>query len=70
MVRHRFGGRAGHLALVEELAALQVAGVDHVSLHLRRNSRPLDDTLYELAEHVLPRFHSDHHSHHSHRRTA
>lgn len=56
--RWRFGFRGGRAALVAELQALRAAGVDHVGLHLRRNARPLDETLHEIAEHVLPRFHA------------
>jgi luciferase-type oxidoreductase len=55
--RWRFGAHTGRNGLIAELAALQALGVDHVSLHLRRNQRPLDETLHELAEHVLPHFH-------------
>ncbi|QHG65481.1 TIGR03571 family LLM class oxidoreductase [Pseudomonas putida] len=58
MQRHRFGLRGGRDALIEELQTLRAAGVDHVGLHLRRNQRPLDQTLHEIAEHVLPLFHS------------
>jgi hypothetical protein len=42
--------------LIEELAALRAAGVDHVGLHFRRNRRPLAETFHEIAEHVLPLF--------------
>jgi len=56
--RVRFGARTGRNGLVTELAALRAIGVNHVGLQLRRNLRPLDDTLHELAEHVLPRFHA------------
>ncbi|HBK46683.1 MAG TPA: LLM class flavin-dependent oxidoreductase [Xanthomonadaceae bacterium] len=56
--RHRFGLRGGRDALVAELQALRAAGVDHVGLHFRRNQRPLDETFREIAEYVLPLFHS------------
>ncbi|MFY3159086.1 TIGR03571 family LLM class oxidoreductase [Achromobacter xylosoxidans] len=55
--RFRFGAQAGRHALARELHALRAAGVQHIGLHLRRNQRPLADTLHEIAEHVLPQFH-------------
>jgi len=55
--RWRFGFRGGRKALAAELGALRAAGVDHIGLHLRRNVRPLDETLREIAEYVLPQFH-------------
>ncbi len=58
MQRWRFGFRGGRNALIAELRALRAAGVDHVSLHFRRNQRPLDETFYEIAEYVLPHFHA------------
>lgn len=56
--RWRFGFRGGRDALAAELRALRAAGVDHVGLQLRRNLRPLDETLQEIAEYVLPEFHA------------
>ncbi|PCE24733.1 TIGR03571 family LLM class oxidoreductase [Burkholderia ubonensis] len=56
--RHRFGARAGRIALSEELAAMRDAGVQHIGLHFRRNRRPLDETLAEIAAEVLPAFHA------------
>ncbi len=58
MRRWRFGFRGGRNALIAELNALRAAGVDHIGLHLRRNVRPLDETLREIAEYVLPQFHA------------
>ncbi|MGE8686133.1 MAG: TIGR03571 family LLM class oxidoreductase [Achromobacter sp.] len=58
MQRWRFGMRGGREALNAELRALREAGVDHVSLHFRRNRRPLAETFHEIAEHVLPLFHT------------
>ncbi|MCM3108907.1 hypothetical protein M3578_20260, partial [Bacillus velezensis] len=55
--RHRFGARAGRIALTEELAAMRDAGVQHIGLHFRRNQRPLDETMAEIASDVLPAFH-------------
>ena len=57
--RHRFGARAGRIALTEELAAMRAAGVQHIGLHFRRNRRPLDETLAEIASDVLPVFHAN-----------
>lgn len=56
--RHRFGARAGRIGLIEELAAMRDAGVQHIGLHFRRNRRPLDETLAEIAAEVLPVFHA------------
>jgi luciferase-type oxidoreductase len=56
--RYRFGGRMGRHALVAELEALREAGVQHIGLHLRRNQRPLAETLEEIGQFVLPCFHS------------
>ncbi|MDM0010247.1 TIGR03571 family LLM class oxidoreductase [Variovorax sp. J22G73] len=56
--RYRFGGRMGRHALVHELAALHAAGVQHVALHMRRNQRPVDETMQEIGEFVLPVFHT------------
>jgi luciferase-type oxidoreductase len=56
--RFRFGGRTGRYALVSELEALRNAGVQHIGLHLRRNRRPLAETLEEIGQFVLPLFHS------------
>ncbi len=55
--RYAFGGRMGRHALLRELGDLHAAGVQHVGLHLRRNRRPLDETMEEIAEFVLPAFH-------------
>lgn len=56
--RHRFGARAGRIALTEELAAMRDAGVRHIGLHFRRNRRQLDETMAEIASDVLPAFHA------------
>ncbi|MDR8728978.1 LLM class oxidoreductase [Burkholderia pseudomultivorans] len=55
--RHRFGARAGRIALAEELAAMRDAGVQHVGLHFRRNRRPVGESMAEIAADVLPAFH-------------
>jgi hypothetical protein len=57
--RFRFGAQAGRRALIEELRALHASGVHHIGLHLRRNTRPLAETLREIAEEVLPHFHTE-----------
>ncbi|KWI27076.1 hypothetical protein WM04_24350 [Burkholderia ubonensis] len=49
---------AGRIALIEALAAMRDAGVQHIGLHLRRNRRPLDETQAEIAAEVLPAFHA------------
>jgi len=56
--RFRFGARTGRDGLIAELEAMRDAGVRHIGLQLRQNRRPLDDTMQELAEHVLPLFHA------------
>ncbi|WP_460110397.1 hypothetical protein [Pseudomonas sp. S3_H04] len=45
------------MALIDELEALREAGVQHVGLHLRHNTRPVAEVIEEIAEYVLPRFH-------------
>ncbi|MDF0729642.1 TIGR03571 family LLM class oxidoreductase [Pseudomonas entomophila] len=55
--RHRFGCKVGRNGLIAELQAMRAAGVAHIGLHLRRNRRPLDETLEELGAFVLPTFH-------------
>lgn len=50
--RHRFGAQVGRNGLIAELQAMQDAGVDHIGLHLRRNQRPLTETLQEIAAYV------------------
>ncbi|EJN21990.1 luciferase-type oxidoreductase, BA3436 family [Pseudomonas sp. GM78] len=54
----RFGGRGGRMALIAELEALREAGVQHIGLHLRHSERPLVEVVEEIAEYVLPGFHS------------
>lgn len=55
--RFHFGARTGRDALIEELTTLKAIGVDHIGLQFRCNQRPLDETLHEIAECVLPHFH-------------
>lgn len=56
--RHRFGVSTGVKGLIQELESMNAAGVDHIGLHFRRNQRPLDETLVQIAESVLPLFHA------------
>jgi luciferase-type oxidoreductase len=56
--RHRFGATTGRNGLIAELGAMQEAGVQHIGLHFRRNQRPVAETMQEIAEFVLPHFHS------------
>lgn len=57
--RHRFGVRAGRNGLIDELQAMREAGVQHIGLQFRRNQRPLNETLQEISEFVLPCFHAE-----------
>ncbi|GFK20105.1 hypothetical protein KbCgl_26770 [Corynebacterium glutamicum] len=52
----KFGWRVGAKSLVLILQELERTGVDHVILGLKRGSRPVDEVLDELIEHVLPTF--------------
>lgn len=51
--RHRFGASVGRNGLIAELQAMKDAGVNHIGLHLRRNQRPLPETMKEIAACVL-----------------
>ncbi|WP_343730253.1 TIGR03571 family LLM class oxidoreductase [Duganella sp.] len=51
--RHRFGASVGRNGLISELQAMKQAGVHHIGLHLRRNQRPLAETMEEIAAYVL-----------------
>ncbi|MEI5638944.1 MULTISPECIES: TIGR03571 family LLM class oxidoreductase [unclassified Pseudoalteromonas] len=55
--RHRFGVETGVNGLFEELKAMKDAGVDHIGLHFRRNTQPVEHAMQSIAEHVLPQFH-------------
>jgi luciferase-type oxidoreductase len=48
------GFRLGRHALLEVLRALHRAGVAHVVLNLKNGTRPADEVLDEIGEHVLP----------------
>lgn len=56
--RHRFGVSTGVKGLIQELESMQTAGVDHIGLHFRRNQRPLEETLEQIGQSVLPLFHN------------
>ena len=51
-----FGYRTGRHGLLRILSSQRDMGVNHVSLHLRSRTRPVDEMLAELAEYVLPEF--------------
>lgn len=51
-----FGYRTGRHGLTRILSSQRDMGVNHVSLHLSSRTRPVDEMLDELAEHVLPEF--------------
>lgn len=50
------GYRGGIHALHAHLRAPAAAGINHVALNLRYNTRPVDETLDELANHLFPEF--------------
>ncbi|BCG17819.1 TIGR03571 family LLM class oxidoreductase [Vibrio alginolyticus] len=56
VVRHHFGIRAGVNGLSDELEKMQEAGVNHIGLHFRRNSQPIEKSMEQIAQYVLPRF--------------
>ncbi len=55
--RHRFGVETGVNGLIKELNAMKEAGVDHIGLHFRRNTQPVEDAMQRIADMVLPHFH-------------
>jgi luciferase-type oxidoreductase len=52
----RFGARLGRNQLLQYLSDLEGAGIAHVALNFRPSSRPVEEALEEIAEHVLPAF--------------
>ena len=54
----QLGFRIGAKYLIEYFREMQNIGVNHIAVNLRFNSRNIDATLEELAEKVLPHFHS------------
>ena len=50
------GMTAGRNSLIDYLASLQDAGVNHVAFNPKMSRRPFSDVLQELAEYVLPKF--------------
>ena len=55
--RHRFGVETGVNGLIKELNAMKDAGVDHIGLHFRRNTQPVEGAMQRIADNVLPHFH-------------
>ncbi len=55
--RLRFGCRVGRQGLIDEIASLKAAGLQHLGLQLRHSRRPVAEILHELSEFVLPQFH-------------
>lgn len=52
----KFGWRVGTRHLLRILHELEVMGVDHVILGLKRGTRPADEVLDELIGHIIPAF--------------
>ncbi|HHF3275363.1 TPA: hypothetical protein ACPJ2Z_003523 [Vibrio alginolyticus] len=42
--------------MIDELEKMQEAGVNHIGLHFRRNSQPIEKSMEQIAQYVLPRF--------------
>ncbi|WP_462177236.1 TIGR03571 family LLM class oxidoreductase [Pseudoalteromonas gelatinilytica] len=58
ITRHRFGIKTGINGLIKELNEMKSVGVDHISLHFRKNEAPIEESMRSIAEHVLPIFHN------------
>lgn len=56
IVRHRFGLQTGVKGLILELEQMKEAGVNHIGLHFRRNTQPIEDSLEQITRDVLPHF--------------
>tara|TARA_R110001583_G_scaffold8952_2_gene42231 strand:- start:6646 stop:7551 length:906 start_codon:yes stop_codon:yes gene_type:complete len=56
IVRHQFGVQTGVKGLISELNRMKQAGVNHIGLHFRRNTQPIEDSLKQIARDVLPHF--------------
>ena len=56
IVRHQFGVQTGVKGLITELNRMKQAGVNHIGLHFRRNTQPIEDSLKQIARDVLPHF--------------
>lgn len=52
------GFRLGIYSLKDYLISLEEIGINHVALNLRFNQKPIEETLYLLADVLLPRFSS------------
>ncbi|TLX51717.1 LLM class flavin-dependent oxidoreductase [Pseudoalteromonas ruthenica] len=57
ITRHRFGIETGVNGLITELKAMQQVGVNHIGLHFRRNTLPVEWALEYIGKQVLPHFH-------------
>jgi len=55
----QLGFRIGANYLIDYLQQVQSIGVNHLAINLRFNSRDIEATLEQLAEKVLPYFHSN-----------
>ncbi|RTE65432.1 LLM class flavin-dependent oxidoreductase [Amphritea opalescens] len=55
--RQRFGIKTGVNGLIKELESMKAAGVDHIGLHFRKNDRPIEYSMTDIANNVLPIFH-------------
>ncbi|OIV40414.1 TIGR03571 family LLM class oxidoreductase [Flavobacterium johnsoniae] len=53
---HRFGGAVGINGLASLMRLYELAGVNHMALHLRKSEIPVDEALKLIAEKVLPHF--------------
>lgn len=53
---HRFGGAVGINGLTAIMRLYELAGVNHMALHLRKSELPVDETLKLIAQEVLPHF--------------
>lgn len=54
----QLGFRIGANYLVDYFHDIQKAGVNHVAINLRFNTREMASTLAEIAEYILPHFHT------------
>lgn len=55
----QLGFRTGVNYLIDYLHQMQGIGVNHVAINLRFNSRDMEETLEQLADKVLPHFHTN-----------
>lgn len=57
IIRHQFGIQSGVNGLIKELNDIKAVGVDHVGLQFRRNSRPIEESMKDIADNIFPVFH-------------